>query len=69
MLSAFGYDRKPSLDFNILVNLFAVIDSLIVESLIELLTAVAAYVTCGLVWVDTQFSWPYVAAEFLDVLV
>ena len=49
MLSAFGYDKKPSLDFNILVNLFAVIDSLIVESLIELLTAVAAYVTCGLV--------------------
>ena len=54
----FGNDKTTSLDFNIFMNSFAAIRSLTVASLIEPLTAFAAYAISGLVWVDTQFSWP-----------
>lgn len=62
MSSNFGNDKITSLDFDILVNLFAVIRSLILTSLIKLLTALAAdfaaYDISRPIWLDTQFIWP-----------
>ena len=49
MPSIFGNDKTTSLDFKILMNLFAVIMSLTVASLIELLTTLAAHAVSGLV--------------------
>ena len=58
MSSIFGNDKTASLNFNILMNLLAVIKFLTLASLIEVLTGLAAYAIPGLVWEDTQFSWP-----------